>query len=158
MNLKAKSFPKLQFFLILFIFVLISCNSEPENIIDTAQFIEIYSRLLIIHEMDINKEYHDRLLEELFEKYTVNAAEIDSTVNYLNSQPEEWLDILSKVRDRIKEIKTEATPKAKKTTDPDKKVPKTQEIRKNDKNDKRRINEQLRQQMKQQKESLRDQR
>ena len=88
MTLEAKTFPKLHFFSILLIFIFIFCQSEPEIIIDSEQFIEIYSRLLIIHEMGINKEYHDRLMAELFINYNVNAAKIDSTINYLNSQPE----------------------------------------------------------------------
>lgn len=157
MIFKRKSFPKIHFFLFFSIFTLICCSSESEKKIDNEQFIEIYSRLLIIHEMDISKEYHDRLVIELFEKYNVTAAEIDSTVSYLNLYPDQWIDILSKVKDRINEIKKRVTPETRKTIEPKKNIPKTQEVRKNEKSNRRRVKDQLKGQIKRQKKPLRDQ-
>jgi hypothetical protein len=152
-----KSFPKIHFFLFVLVFILFCCSTEPENKVDNEQFIEIYSRLLIIHEMDINKEYHDRLLSELFEKYNVTAADIDSMVSYLNLYPDEWLDILSRVKDRINEIKKKATPETRKPIESEKKPLEKQEVRKNEKSDRRRVKDQLKRQIKRQKKPLRDQ-
>lgn len=162
MTFKLKSFPKIQFFLIIVVSVLLSCQSEPKNIIDNEQFIEIYSRLLIIHEMEINKEYHDRLIQELFDNYHVTSADVDSTVNYLNKHPENWLYILSKVKDRINEIKKKMTPQASKTSEADKNQVKTPEIRKDKKgkprktDDQRRLKDQLKQRIKRERKPITD--
>jgi hypothetical protein len=74
---------------------------------DNEKFIEIYARLLIISEMDINKDYHDRLIAELYRDFKISATEIDSSIAYLNTNPEMWANILEKTRDKIQEIRKE---------------------------------------------------
>jgi hypothetical protein len=110
MKFKAKTFQKLQFILFLSFLVLFSCQKEKERIIDDQQFIEIYARLLIIYEMNINKDYHDRLVEEVFDKFNVTAAQVDSTVTSLNAQPKKWVEILTQVRERIHDIREDMKP------------------------------------------------
>ena len=102
-----KSFPKLQIIFIFLLIFLLSCSSERSNVLDNEKFIEIYARLLIISEMDINKEYQDRLIGELFRDYGVSRAEIDSSITYFNAHQEEWVEILGKARDKIQEIRKE---------------------------------------------------
>jgi len=102
---------------IIFIFLLIfllSCSSEPSNVLDNEKFIEIYARLLIISEMDINKEYQDRLIGGLYRDYGVSKAKIDSSITYFNAHQEEWVEILGKTRDKIQEIRKEMVVEEKK--------------------------------------------
>jgi hypothetical protein len=116
MNINTKSFPRLQFLLLLSIFIaLLSCARDKTINIDNAQFIEIYSRLLIIYEMEVKKDTQDRLINELFNEYQVTGTGVDSMINHLNSNPKEWVEILAQVRDHIKEIR--------KTISPDEKPP-----------------------------------
>jgi len=102
-----KSFPKLQIIFIFSFIFLFSCKSERSDVLDNEKFIEIYARLLIISEMDINKEYQDRLIGELYRDYGVSKAKIDSSITDLNAHPEEWAEILGKTRDKIQELRKE---------------------------------------------------
>lgn len=105
-----KSFPKLQFF---FLFVLISFSSCSDNnvpTIDNEEFIEIYARLLIIYELEVSKDYHDRLIDELFRHYQTTPAQLDSTLSYFNQNPEEWVTILDEVRKKIQALRVEFSP------------------------------------------------
>ena len=54
MKFRVKTFPILQITIFFMFFILVSCEEENRNIINNDQFIEIYARLLIIHEMEIN--------------------------------------------------------------------------------------------------------
>ena len=111
----SKSFPKLQIFLIFLLFFLITCQKEKTLTIKKEQFIEIYARVLIINEMKIEKEFHDRLLQELYSENNISTIDIDSTVSYYNSNPGEWVEIYNRVREKIQEIrniyKTESSKK-----------------------------------------------
>jgi hypothetical protein len=89
------------------IFFLQFCQKEEALTINKEQFIEIYARLLIINELRVNKSVQDRLLNELYTESNVTLAEIDSTVSYYNSNPREWVDIYSRVREKIQKIKSE---------------------------------------------------
>jgi hypothetical protein len=57
--------------------------------------------------MDINKDYHDKLIAEVYKDYKISTAEIDSSIAALNSNPEIWANILEKTRDKIQEIRKE---------------------------------------------------
>ena len=111
MTKKTKSFPRLHFLLLFSIFItLLSCEQNKTITIDNEQFIEIYSRLLIIYEIEINKDTQNRLIEELFNEFKVTGTEVDSVINHLNSNPKEWVEILVQVRDHIKEIRKILSP------------------------------------------------
>ena len=138
MILNQNSFPKLQIILIFFLFSLFSCSEETSNALDNEKFIEIYARFLIIYEMEISKEYHDRLIEELFREFDTNTEQIDSTLAFLNRNPEKWVVTLDGVRNRIQELRKELVPEEEKPaevrnkwrstpdkTDPDKKQEKS---------------------------------
>jgi hypothetical protein len=107
MKMIPKSFPKLQIFLFILIFCFQSCQKEEPDIIEQEQFIEIYSRLLIINELKVEKNTQDRLLQELYKINNVSAAEIDSTVSYYNAHPREWVSIYNRLREKIQKIKRE---------------------------------------------------
>ena len=107
MKLKSKSFPIFQFFLILMLFFVFFCEKEKTTTINKEQFIEIYARLLIINEMKVDKEFQDRLLQELYTNNNITTADIDSTVSSYNSNPREWVEIFDLVRKKIQEIRNE---------------------------------------------------
>jgi hypothetical protein len=90
--------------------VLSSCAEKSATTLDNEKFIEIYARLLIIYEMEINKDHHDRLIDELFREYNTTSDQIDSTLVYLNNNPEEWVATLDNVRKKIQELRKELVP------------------------------------------------
>lgn len=110
MIISIKSFPILQIIFLFFLISFISCSEKHNATIDNEEFIEIYARLLIIYELDVSKEYHDRLIEELFKEHHTTLGQIDSTLSHLNSNPEDWVAILEKVRDRIQEVRKDFVP------------------------------------------------
>jgi hypothetical protein len=83
-----------------------SCGVGHQKIISQKQFIEIYARLLIIDELELSTEYKERLRIELMQQYKITRADIDRTIAYYNSQPEKWIDLLGKIRDRIEKLRT----------------------------------------------------
>jgi len=113
MLLIPKSFQKLQFFFLFVLIIFISCSEKAATTLDNEKFIEIYARLLIIHEMEINKEHYDRLFDEVLRDYDTTPDQIDSTLAYLNKNPEEWTPILEKVRNKIQELRKELVPNEK---------------------------------------------
>ena len=113
MIIPINSFPKLQIIFLFFLISFYSCSEKHSAPLDNEKFIEIYARLLIIYEMEISKEYHDRLLDELFREHNATKTKIDSTVSSLNRNPEAWVAILEKVRDRIQELRKELVPEEK---------------------------------------------
>lgn len=110
MILNQNSFPKLQIILIFFLLSLFSCSEKTTNTLDNEKFIEIYARFLIIYEMEVSKEYHDRLIGELFREFDTTIEQVDSTLAYLNRNPEKWVTTLDGVRNRIQEIRKELVP------------------------------------------------
>jgi hypothetical protein len=111
MKLLHKSFPKLQIFICLCIFF--SSCSEERPVIEDAKFVEFYARLLIINEMQINDEKHDQLVEKLMQEYQISSEALKQTLKYYNEYPEKWVEILSKIRTRLNEIKDKQRPKSK---------------------------------------------
>jgi hypothetical protein len=107
MKMNSKTFPKLQIILAFLVIFLQFCQKKEKITIDQEQFIEIYARLLIINELKVEKSFHDRLLQNLFNENNVTSAEIDSTVSYYNSNPREWVYIYNRVREKILKIKSE---------------------------------------------------
>ena len=106
MNIKVKSFPYFLFILMMVLFYSLACRTTHEKIIGKKQFIEIYARLLIIDEMDLTVEYKDRLRTELMQQNKITRVDIEKTINYYNTKPEEWIEILGKTRDRIEQWRT----------------------------------------------------
>jgi len=108
MQIFSKSFPKLQIFVILCIFF--SCRVDETNIIEEIKFTEFYSRLLIIREMNVNDEQHTQLVQKLMYAYQISDMELEQTMQYYQSYPERWVDILSKIRNQLSELRTKRKP------------------------------------------------
>ena len=105
--MKSNSFPKLQLFLIFFLFFSFSCQEEKRLVINKEQFLEIYARLLIINELRVENEFRDSLVQQLYSDYNITLVNIDSTISYYNSNPGEWVEIYNLVRERLQEFKTD---------------------------------------------------
>ncbi len=85
----------------------VSCQKSGPTVIKEEKFIEIYARLNIINHLSANKEFYDKLVSELLTLNKVSLAEINAAVEYYKLQPERWVTILEKVRERIKKLKLE---------------------------------------------------
>jgi hypothetical protein len=105
MKFRPKSFPELSLIFIFLLFSLFSCQKEKTAIINKEQFIKIYARLLIIDQMKIEKEIHDRLVQDLYHENNITTANIDSTVSYYNLNPKEWVEIYDRIRETILELR-----------------------------------------------------
>jgi len=85
----------------------VSCQKSDPTIINEDKFIEIYARLNIINHLSANKEFYDKLVSELLTLNKVSLDEVNAAVEYYKLQPERWVTILEKVRERIKKLKLE---------------------------------------------------
>ena len=121
MQIINNSFPKLQFIYLFLSFFVIYCSEKSPYIIDKEQFIEIYTRLLIIQEMEISKEYHDRLITELLDQYDITREAIDSTVVHLAKNPTEYEYVLEQVRKNLQDLSNEMKIVPEKVIEPEKK-------------------------------------
>jgi hypothetical protein len=106
MKVNAKSFPIILLLMIFSSWSAQSCRSEHPQTIGQKQFIEIFARLLIIDEMEITPEHKEKLRQELLQQFKVTRTAIDQTIEYYNSQPEKWVELLAKTRDRIDKLRT----------------------------------------------------
>ena len=68
--------------LIFLILLLLGCKSENEPIISENDFILIYAKLSIINELNVNKEYHDRLVSELLFEFNIQVNDIQKSVDF----------------------------------------------------------------------------
>ena len=87
--------------------LLICCSSGSKNIVNDEDFINIYSYLLIINELKIDKEKKDALTAGVLKNNNVSMEDINQAIFYYKQKPEDWVTILQKVRDRIRKLKTE---------------------------------------------------
>jgi len=106
MKFNLNSFPVLVLFSLIFFFLNSGCGIKQPQVIAKKQFIEIYARLLIIDEMELSPEYKQLLRNEVLQQYKTTRADLYRTIEFYNSQPEKWVDILGKTRDRIDQLRT----------------------------------------------------
>ena len=69
-----------------------------------SDFIKIYANLSIINELNISKEYHDKLVEELLSEFNIQVSDIQKSIEFYQKNPHQWLDIIEKVKKRIEEL------------------------------------------------------
>ena len=112
-----KSFPKLQTIFMILPIILFSCQKDKTLVINKEQFINIYARILIINQMTIDKKIHNHLLQELYDQNNITQANIDSTVSYYNSNPQEWVEIYDRIRKTILELKNNYETKPSRNSD-----------------------------------------
>ena len=105
MKKNLKSFPNNKIFIFLLTILLICCNSESKIVIESEQFINIYAQLLIINELKIQNLKKESFTNELLKKNKVSREDINTALDSYRQNPEEWVSILQKVRDRMRELK-----------------------------------------------------
>ena len=108
MKKRHNSFPKIKFFFICLSLLVYSCEKSNDDIIEKKDFINVYSKILIINEMNLENHYRSFLMDKLYEQYDINGLKINKTIEYFNQIPEEWIDIADKVRKQIKNMKKDS--------------------------------------------------
>ena len=107
MKKNKKTFPNNKNIIYLLTILLICCSPASKNIVNDEDFINIYSYLLIINELKINKEKKEALTAGVLKNNNVLMEDINQAILYYKQKPEDWVIILQKVRDRIRKLKTE---------------------------------------------------
>ena len=107
MKKNIKTFPNNKINIYLLTILLICCSPASKNIVNDEDFINIYSYLLIINELKINKEKKEALTAGVLKNNNVLMEDINQAILYYKQKPEDWVVILQKVRDRIRKLKTE---------------------------------------------------
>lgn len=92
-------------FLLFFIFAFLSCTSKDDPTISETDFITIYANLTIINELNVNKDNHDQLVQELLHEFNIQVADIQKSIEFYQKNPRQWLDILEKVKVKISEMR-----------------------------------------------------
>ena len=92
-------------FLMLMLYLLSSCASLNNPTISDSDFISIYAKLTIINELNVNKEHHDKLVEELLLEFNIQVNDIQKSVDFYQQNPRQWLEILEKVKNKIAELR-----------------------------------------------------
>ena len=87
-------------FLYLLFILFLSCSSIDSPTISESDFISIYAKLTIINELNVSKEYHDNLVEELLYEFNIQVTDIQKSVDFYQKKPRQWLTILEKVKDK----------------------------------------------------------
>jgi hypothetical protein len=110
MKYMLKTFPKNTIVVIILLIMFIGCKSGNECL-DQTVFIELYARLSIINEMQINTDLKQKLAMQLFDQHSTTEACFKQTVNFYHQSPEEWIVIIEKVKKRMRELKELYQPK-----------------------------------------------
>ena len=105
MKKNLKTFPNNIIFIFLLTILLICCNSESKIIIESEQFINIYAQLLIINELKIKTPKKESFTNDLLKRNKISRKDLNLVLDSYKRNPEEWVSILQKVRDRIRELK-----------------------------------------------------
>ena len=105
MKKNLKTFPNNKIFIFLLTILLICCNSESKIIIKSEQFINIYAQLLIINELKIKNVNKESFTNDLLKRNNVSKEDLNLALDSYKQNPEEWVSILQKVRDRMRELK-----------------------------------------------------
>jgi hypothetical protein len=105
MKKNLKTFPNNKIFILLLTILLICCNSESKIIIKSEQFINIYAQLLIINELKIKNVNKESFTNDLLKRNNVSKEYLNLALDSYKQNPEEWVSILQKVRDRMRELK-----------------------------------------------------
>ena len=90
-------------FLFLTFFLLFNCTSKDYPTISESDFISIYSKLTIINELNVSKVHRDNLVEELLFEFNIQVSDIQKSVDFYKKNPRQWLEIMEKVKNKIKE-------------------------------------------------------
>ena len=103
-------------FLFLFYLSFSSCSKKDSPNITDSDFISIYAKLSIINELNVNKEYHDKLVAELLNEFNIQVSDIQKSVEFYQKNPRQWLTILERVKDEIAKLRIKEVRKTRSDT------------------------------------------
>lgn len=72
---------------------------------ESEQFINIYAQLLIINELKIKNLKKESFTNDLLKRNKISREDLNLVLESYKRNPEEWVSILQKVRDRMRELK-----------------------------------------------------
>jgi hypothetical protein len=85
------------YFLLLILFIAIGCRKE--GVIEEDKFVLVYSDLLIAGDTVAVSEAK----KEVFPRHNISESEYQNTVDYYNSNPDQWENFFNKVIAHIEE-------------------------------------------------------
>jgi hypothetical protein len=103
-----KSFPKLQIFLFLILYCFFSCEPNQPKLMNEKDFVTIYAQMLTINELNIDSKQQEQLTNKLLAENQIKKTDIEQTIEYLQKNPEKWVDIVLKVRNHIQQLQKES--------------------------------------------------
>ncbi|MFQ5705883.1 MAG: hypothetical protein ACE5HO_00415 [bacterium] len=86
------------------IMLLLSCSRQkPEDILDLDQFTDLYIQLVLqsqYHSAADSLEAQKRILKQ----FNVTPEELENTIQYLDANPELWLQVFQKASDEFEQL------------------------------------------------------
>ena len=98
------------FILIILTFTIISCAKKPQTgyIIPEEKFVSVYGDMVVINDVEkmtkADSAHNRRQIDSVFQSYSVTRDQFQRTVDYYNSDLEQWGGILEKVSKRLEAL------------------------------------------------------
>jgi hypothetical protein len=108
MSLRTKSFHSFKYIVIFLGFLGFFCGRETAPGIDEAKFINVYARYLVIEELKASDSLRIRYQNKLLADYSMTRTDLIQSISFYREDPDRWVVTLEKLRDRIKDLRTEA--------------------------------------------------
>ncbi len=106
MSVRIKSFHSFKYILIFSSFLSFFCGRETAPGIDEEKFIDVYANYLVLDELKVSDSLRTRYQSKLLSENMMTEEELRGSIAYYQDDPERWVDLLERLRDRIKEIKS----------------------------------------------------
>ena len=94
---------------VLLILSIAACTEQPAAKLSEEQFVNLYADILIIRELRVAPDVKTARIADLLARNSVTMEDIKFKKAEFDQKPEEWVNILQKVRTRIEELNKEAT-------------------------------------------------
>ena len=106
MSVRIKSFHSFKYILIFSSFLSFFCGRETAPGIDEEKFIDVYANYLVLDELKVSDSLRTRYQSKLLSDNMMTEEELRGSIAYYQDDPERWVALLERLRDRIKEIKS----------------------------------------------------
>jgi hypothetical protein len=95
------------FFVVPLLIFLASCDDEPP--IPQEKFMEVYVDLLIVQDTTTENPFNlDSVKTLVLQKYNLTVEDYDSNINYLNAEPEKWMEFFDSATAYVERLKKNA--------------------------------------------------
>jgi hypothetical protein len=95
------------FFVVPPLIFLASCDDEPP--IPQEKFMEVYVDLLIVQDTTTDNPFNlDSVKTLVLQKYNLTVEDYDSNINYLNAEPEKWMEFFDSTTAYVERLKKNA--------------------------------------------------